>query len=229
MAIAKNAVIVMFRKMICRELNLLFVHVPKTAGQAMEEYFLNLLGMDWKKEKAKMLCRKNRWPWKGPTRLAHLTAQEYLKYGYLNEEDFEGLFKCVFVRNPWARLVSEFEYAGHAEKGDFKSWLLERFPTIKEERGFFRSGDYRHVMPQTDYILDVKGEVMVDFVGKFENIAEDFSEVCRRMEIKSEPLPKKNVGKKKRHYSEYYEEKTRKFVSEKYALEIEMFDYSYEG
>lgn len=195
----------------------------------MEEYFLNHLGLDWKRDKARMLCRKNRLPWRGPTRLAHMTAQEYLKYGYLSQEQFDSMYKFAFVRNPWARLVSEYNYAGYDEKWSFAEWVLEHFPTAKDEKGLFQKGGYRHVMPQLDYLVDDKGEMILDFVGKFESITEDFAKVCQDLGIHDKPLPHKNSGKKRQHYSEYYTPAAQKRVAEMYAKEIEMFGYSYEG
>jgi len=215
--------------MICRDLNLLFIHVPKTAGQAMEQYILNGMGLDWKKDKARMLCKKNRWPWKGPFRLAHLTAQEYLDYNYLSQEEFDKMFKFAFVRNPWARMVSYFVYAGHGEKYSFDDWLVNHFPTPKDEKWPMRKSGYRMIMPQTDYILDADGKLIVDYVGKFENINDDFQEACKLAGLPAGELPSKNVSKKSKHYSEYYTPELRARVAEIYALEIEMFDYTFEG
>lgn len=195
----------------------------------MEQYILNGMGLDWKKDKAEMLCRKNRWPWKGPFRLAHLTAQEYLDYNYLSRDEFDKMFKVAFVRNPWARLVSYFVYAGRDAKYEFGDWLMNHFPTPKDERWPMRKSGYRMIMPQTDYILDPQGELIVDFVGKFENLKEDFQRACQLAGLAEGQLASKNVSKKSKHYSEFYTRELRQRVAEMYALEIEMFDYSFEG
>jgi len=215
--------------MICRDRQLLFIHVPKTAGQAMEQYILNSMGLDWKKDKASMLCKKNRWPWKGPLRLAHLTAQEYLDYNYLSQKEFDGMFKFAFVRNPWARMVSYFTYAGCDKKFSFDSWLMNHLPTPKDDGLLIRKSGYRMIMPQTDYILSNEGELIVDYVGKFENIKDDFKEVCSLAGLPEDSLPSKNVSKKGKHYSEYYTPELKDRVAELYSLEIEMFNYTFEG
>ena len=195
----------------------------------MEQYFLNVLGLDWKMDKGRLLCRKNRWPWRGPPRLAHLTAQEYLQYGYLTREEFDQMFKFAFVRNPWARLVSEYKYAHHDQNINFESWVMEHFPTARDESWPRRSDAYRHVMPQTDFLLDDQGELLLDFVGRFENIAEDFPRACELAGVQSGCPKPRNVGGKRGHYSDFYTPKLQQRVAEMYAPEIEMFGYSYEG
>jgi len=56
----------------------LFVHVPKCAGQSVEMFFLDRIGLDWER-RAPLLLRPNDVPALGPPRLAHLKAAEYVE------------------------------------------------------------------------------------------------------------------------------------------------------
>ena len=69
--------------MISEKYKTLFVHIPKTGGQSVEHFFLNLQNLDWN-SRDKLLLRENKFRNFGPERLAHLTAIEYKKYGYLS-------------------------------------------------------------------------------------------------------------------------------------------------
>ena len=70
-------------------------------------------------------------------------------------------------------ILSEYQYREY--KCTFEHFLLKSFPTEKNDN--YISGDdlYRHVMPQADFLYDKQGDIMVDFIGRFETIGADFS------------------------------------------------------
>ena len=42
---------------------------------------------------------------------------------------------------------------------------------------------------QTEHIADVDGTLLVDFVGRYERLGDDFEEVCRRIQLNSVNIP----------------------------------------
>jgi hypothetical protein len=79
--------------MICRPYNSLFVHVPKTAGQSIEQFFMDLLGLDWKEDREALYLQNNDDPALGTEKLAHLSASEYVDCGHVTQQEFSGFFK----------------------------------------------------------------------------------------------------------------------------------------
>jgi hypothetical protein len=79
---------------------------------------------------------------------------------------------------------------------------------------------------QKDFLVDRHGNRLVDFVGKMENLAEDFATVCRRIGIEAE-LPHENASEHGAWRS-YYTDETAALVAEAYRDDIEMFGYSFE-
>lgn len=226
--------------MYCQEYNCLFVHIPKTAGKSIECFFLDLLGLSWE-QRAPLLLRPNADPARGPERLAHMTAAEYVNLAYLTREQFDAAYRFSFVRNPWARLVSEYRYRKHYLRFSFSEFVSEHLPAAG------MSDAYRHIVPQSDFLHGADGELLVNFVGRFENLQADFAEVCRGLGIEVGSLPhvkdpagvslsvidrlRDRLGITREphhaHYSSYYDEQTRDRVADMYASDIELFGYEF--
>ena len=235
--------------MICDTPNCLFVHIPKTAGQSVEQVFLDLNHLSWaESERSQLLLRPNNDPTKGPPRLAHLLAREYLSYGYVGSEEFSQKYKFSFVRNPWDRLVSEYLYA-HRSLYDFREFLLHRFPVPEADNYDSCADGYRHVVEQYDFLYDQQGNCLVDFVGRFENLQSDFNKISQALSLEPIPLKKQNTFEQnvtnfaiqqgqvkpgqsvkinKPHYSAFYDEETQAFVAARYARDIAHFGYCFE-
>lgn len=226
--------------MIIPQLNSVFVHIPKTAGQSIELCLLKHLNLS--RDNAKQfLLSPNSDPSVGPPRLAHLTAGECVSLGYMSEEAFNGAYKFAFVRNPWNRLVSEYKFRERSLRVSFKDWVLRDFPTP----GW--SDPWRHVMPQANYLYGENGELQVDFVGRFENLENGMRTVRLGLGQHLPPLPRVNQNNsnskkaglaglakiltrpfytRKDSTRNYFDPVTDGFVREFYAEDIERFGYN---
>ncbi len=170
-----------------------------------------------------------------------------------NQHDFisnlnhpENYFKFSFVRNPFDRLLSWYNMGvlnnkNHKITGytnDFWKYLLEN---SNDFSSFLRCTDIvlekcDHLIEpynksisfnQLDYISDIKGAVAVDFIGRFENIQDDFGEITKMLNINNKKLPLLNSFPHS-DYRSYYNSKDVDYVSLLYKRDIEYFNYKFE-
>lgn len=159
----------------------IFVHIPKTAGQSVEQVFLDKHGLDWR-SRAPLLMRERDADESGPTRLAHLFAREYVECGYLSRETFVRCFKFATVRHPYDRAFSEFRYRSRRRELDERRFV----------RLLSRPDPQRHLVPQWEFVVGETGNVIVDTIIRFESLQTGFDEVAKRIFGKSVPLPHVN-------------------------------------
>jgi len=78
---------------------------------------------------------------------------------------------------------------------------------------------------QISWIIGKDGRLLVDFVGRYERLEEDFEKICSILGIRKK-LPHKNVT---RHlnYTEYYDSRTIEIVKEKYRRDVEFLGYDF--
>lgn len=237
------------RGMISRDLHCVFVHVPKAAGQSIERVFLDYHGLTWE-TRAPLLLRRRNDPSEGPPRLAHLSAREYVEYGHLTERDWADFFKFSFVRNPWMRAVSMYKYYGDHRRIPFPMFVRDRLA------GTYWRDEHWFVRPQADFVCDEHDRVIVDFIGRVENIDEDFAEVARRVGLSTSIVPHHNTtdaspwslkhckgilrmpgyllgGLRQRRYqnssyASYYDTESVALVRALYERDVELFGYRFE-
>lgn len=141
----------------------------------------------------------------------------------MDGETFDAYFKFGFVRNPWDRIVSLYERRQGVELRDKMSF--DEFV----EWCSYSSSTCVHPSPhryQLDWFVDSRGEVIVDFIGRFERLRQDWSFVAEKLGIR-ESIPHKNQNPHKRHYTEYYTKKTRDIVAKRFAVDVEYFNYRF--
>lgn len=168
--------------MISHKHKTIFVHVPKVAGTSIEQVFLDDLNLDFGNRHALFLGVNNNND--GPRRISHLTIDQFKKYSFATEEQFDSYFKFAFVRNPIDRLFSTYKYLGYNQYLSFDKFIIKKldFLICSEKYGFF-------MLSQKDYLY-IDNICSVDFIGRFENIKEDFNFVKKKLNLESSLLHK---------------------------------------
>jgi hypothetical protein len=229
--------------MISVEHNFLFVHVNKVAGNSIVEA-LRRMTLD---RAARTNIRLDEIAQAVGTRLQrrtglnvrihnpfykdkykfvpkHISASEIRKL--IGADYYDKLYKFAFVRNPWDRVVSRYHYArGH---GSHK--LYDEVSSMRnfEEYVEWAVAETKPFL-QTNVLCDEDGSILVDFVGRFESLADDFSTVCNRIGLPQPSLQHLNPSQKResRSYRKYYSERARALIAEFCRKDIETFGYEF--
>ncbi len=209
--------------------NFLFVHIAKTGGTSVRAALAPLRRRD-------LLFI----PQFIASRLSHMTghriASKLPRHSkiiaakeMLPQELFDKLFKFAFVRNPWDLQVSSWHHLrrerprlleGIPDFPSFISWKLD------PERPYQYHID-TSIELQTDYLKDLDGKILVDFIGRYENLLEDYEEACRQIGIKAPPLPHKRQAKDRTDYRSYYDDTTAEKVARHFKLDIDTLEYRF--
>jgi hypothetical protein len=166
----------------------------------------------------------------------------------LDHGEYQGHFKFAFVRNPWDRLVSCYsEKVMDVKETELGEPPFRKVPSEKGSKLYkgmpfaeFVETVYEipddeanvHFVSQHEIICGSGRDkpIMADFVGRFENLAADFAIVAERIGgAQRLQLPHKlrSTSRKYRPYTEFYDDRLRNLVYERYREDIEIFNYSF--
>ena len=184
----------------------LFIHVPKTAGTSVQ---CSLFGREV---------------------VGHQTFRQYELAS--PRRQLTSLFKFAFVRNPWDRLGSAgaFLRDGGQSLGsrmggeesrpisDFELFVLRWISRERVENG------YGHFRPQVYYLRNGRGRIGLDFLGRFENLAQDFKGVGQLLGCPA-TLGSHNRTRSRQSsaYRDYYTPRSAEAVAAAYRDDIETF------
>jgi sulfotransferase famil protein len=201
--------------MISFQKRFLFVHVPKTAGNSIQSVLRDysedeLVALRGEQDGVERFGLRNpKYKLK-----KHSTLAEYRNA--IGNEQFGSLYKFTCVRNPWDRMVSYYFTPTQSPE----TWDRKKFRRIISK-----------AVSVADYLrLNVRDHdpfENVNYIIRFENLANDFRTVCAALDISPTTLPQYNRSNRE-HYSKYYDDELRESVRERFAAEIERFGYVFE-
>ena len=180
----------------------IFIHIPKTAGTSLVNAIYNI---NPEGHKSVMFFKE------------------------IFRNNFNNFFKFCFVRNPYNRLYSSYMFL---KKGgvnihdinaynkylscykDFEDFVLNG---LSEEL----IGEIIHFTPQTYFICDNSGSIIVDFIGRFESLEKDVAKLSKILDMEIN-LPHLNINEK--DYYIYTDEMKIK-VNEVYKQDFDLLAY----
>lgn len=143
-------------------------------------------------------------------------------------------FKFSIARNPWDRVVSLYTWKSRNERKNqagpgLLGKLIGKDDSLQQTRAKFSqflAGDW----DTNDRFYVIDDELCVDFVLRYESLADDVVTLCSRLGIPTIELPRLKSGfrKDELHYSDYYDEASKALVGERHRNDLRFFGYRFE-
>ncbi|MFZ0269739.1 sulfotransferase family 2 domain-containing protein [Caulobacter sp.] len=200
-----------------------FAAVPKTGTHSVRQALREHLG-DEDVEQVGLFVDK-RFPWADLAAIRHGHLSLGQVRPHLGEDVFGGYFKFAFVRNPFDRFVS---YCAFMLRGGD---VFQRQPREVMRHFLFGEPPEHHILfqPQASLLVDEDGcTLLADTVGHVEDMQGSYDAICTRIGIPSRRLDRVNDS---RHgdYRQYYDQALIDGVAARYAQDLELFGYGFEG
>lgn len=185
--------------------NSIFVHIPKSAGRAVA---MTLYGR---------------------SDIGHYYARDYY---FCDRNLYMKSYTFSFVRDPLDRIYSAYSYlingGGNSldarvgkvlarETSGFNDFILN---WLTQEKMYY----WFHFVPQFEYLY-LNDRLMVDYVGRMENINKDFQHISERIVGQSLKLKKINIGSREKDWVNKVSEEAKRKVLYLYREDYRRFGY----
>lgn len=216
------------KPMIDLERKIIFIHNPKTAGTSIERA---LFFKDRKPPRGDgEYLREELFGWDSKNKIftQHATITE-IKNVY--NIDVSTFFSFGFVRNPFDRLVSAWKHFQRHFKTEIR--LHEYFETqvingLEPQCKQNKNSRSDWVREQYEFFTDeTKENICVDFIGRFENLEQDFSKISTILQNEKLPEAKLNKSNRVADYKHYYDQQLAFEVKKHYSKDLELFKYEF--
>jgi hypothetical protein len=193
------------------DLKAVFIHVHKTGGTyisymlhkyyGFKNYYLRRPDHDNfcfnKIKKTKFINYENR---------VHGVLVYFKTSPHLNKkmgmtpQKWDSYYKFCFIRNPYDKIVSAWNHVNRFNI-PFKNYL--RLINICNDVEFMHM-----FMPQVRNIINEKGKIDINYIGKFENLENDFQIILKNIGVKNIIHDVKKTMNKRDHsdFHEYYDQ-----------------------
>ena len=145
----------------------------------------------------------------------HISAGEVKNL--IGEDTWNRYYKFCFERNPWDRVISLYYWRCKSEPR----------PTISE---FIDTGVLKRLKNKGLGLYSIEGQVAVDKICRFENIAEELELIRSRLGITEKlalPRAKSYFRKDKRSYRDILNTEQQRRIAELFSDEIKLMGYEF--
>jgi hypothetical protein len=196
----------------------IFIAVPKTGKHAIREVLRPYLQKtDWEQQ---MRFGRDIAP------IAELAAINHGHISYkqlsnvISRKELDLFFIFAFTRHPYDRFVSACAFLAR-EDPDYQN-----NPTSWMRRALGRERFRNRILVATQWSLlaDRAGNLSINYIGKYESLQESFKDICLKVDIPTNELPRRNASKHP-HYEDILDRSLKADIAEIYSDDFNAFNY----
>ena len=157
---------------------------------------------------------------------------------------YRDYFRFTICRNPWSRIVSCFkdkirpaEYNGEGFT-DGVALPLQRFEAFYGGMSFTEfveavckipdSEADHHFQSQTYQLVNSKGELLVNYIGKLETMERSLEDIHQKTGLQLRDAKRLNVTGARKSYHEFYSPALSKAIGARFSADIELLKYHFQ-
>ena len=192
---------------------LIFVHIPKSAGGSVKDYF----------------------DYSDKFKTGHKTIGE-IKELISDRVKFRNYFKFVIFRNPWDRMLSNFNYRlSNVDRSNDSYWK-----NIKKKNFSFNDWvkkvtdevGIKELKKHNSYFsyININNNIVVDYIINFHNLNKDFKIIKKisKTRLDLEANGKNSHKASHKNFKHYYNSKSIDLVEKIHKKDIELFKFSFD-
>ena len=184
-----------------------FIHIPKTAGISLLKAIYGKVSLESHRT------------YEFNNLILGITKNQYFSFSFVRNPFYRLYSIYMFLQKGGINKLDETLFQKHLAKyTDFEDFVLNGL----NKKTIFQ---VTHLLPQSYFICNNKGEVLVSFLGRFENLINDVNHLSKKLgkEINLEHLNKN----KKRSYKEFYSQEMIEIVNMVYEDDLRIFNYEF--
>ena len=175
---------------ICHELKAIYIHTPKVGGLYIEQIlskYYNFKTHFFTRPDHNKFNEKRKSNLNGKCGVLNIVKKGIIRYyqtpifKYITEEQWDTYYKFAFIRNPYDRFISAYEYLNKNNNITGISNLLD----FADKKDSITDYSYFHTfVSQYDQLLNNKNELDINYLGNFENLNKDLITILTNIGVK---------------------------------------------